>query len=166
MNANIYCNSTRLQEQRDESIFKRPRTPASVPSALQQANFARRSFVEKQLALHLAQFASANTDLGLGQNQVENLVGTLIVSCTQTLQQHRAVHLQETDSIAIQAEAPSAVVEEYTAAEDAERTSSSSGRAIPPSPPHSEQPELSTEQRKELETLQELIRRKLECNKT
>ena len=76
-----------------EGLSKKTRTPASAPSALQQANFARRSFVEKQLALHLAQFASANKDLDLGQDQVENLVGTLIVSCTQFLYQRRAMCL-------------------------------------------------------------------------
>ena len=58
---------------------------ATAPSALQQANFARRSFVEKQLALNLAQFAAANKDLDLGKDQVENLVGTLIVSLTRPL---------------------------------------------------------------------------------
>ena len=62
---------------------KRARLMATAPSALQQANFARRSFVEKQLALNLAQFAAANTDLDLGKDQVENLVGTLIVSLTR-----------------------------------------------------------------------------------
>jgi len=34
------------------------------------------------MALNLAQFASENKDLSLGDDQVENLVGTLIVSCT------------------------------------------------------------------------------------
>ena len=72
--------STRMHEQSSEAISKSVLAPASAPSALQQANFARRSFVEKQLALHLAQFASANQDLDLGEDQVQNLVGTLIVS--------------------------------------------------------------------------------------
>jgi len=69
---------------RDEHVHKKTRIEAKAPSALQQANFARRSFVEQQLALNLAQFASANKDLELGRDQVENLVGTLIVSRRKT----------------------------------------------------------------------------------
>jgi len=53
---------------------------AQAPRQLEQANFARRSFVEKQVALNLAQFAGTNGDLNLGGDQVENLVGALIVS--------------------------------------------------------------------------------------
>lgn len=65
-----------------------------------------------------------------------------------------------------QAEAPAEVVDEMTAAETAENAKSTSS-AIPPSPPSSEQPEaLSTQQRKELQMLQELIRRRLEGIKT
>ena len=75
-------NSSRVQEARSERAYKRARLISSAPSALQQANFSRRSFVEKQLALNLAQFAGANKDLDLGEDQVENLVGTLIVSGT------------------------------------------------------------------------------------
>ena len=52
------------------------------PRQLDQANFARRSIQDQQAALNLAQFAHANKDLGLGRDQVENLVGVLIVSCT------------------------------------------------------------------------------------
>lgn len=65
-----------------------------------------------------------------------------------------------------QAEAPSEVVDEYTAAEDAAKTQSSAS-AVPPSPPSSDHTDqLSAAQRKELQMLQELIRRKLENNKT
>lgn len=65
-----------------------------------------------------------------------------------------------------QAEAPSAVVDEMMAAEDAEKAKSASS-LVPPSPPSSEQTDqLSAEQRKELQMLQELIRRKLESSKT
>lgn len=74
--------STRIQHIRDENAYKRARTAASAPSALQQANFARRSFAEKQFALNLAQFAATNNDLDFGIDQVENLVGALIVSYT------------------------------------------------------------------------------------
>jgi len=70
---------------KSERAYKRARITAKAPSALQQANFSRRSFVEKQLALNLAQFAGANNDLDFGRDQVENLVGTLIVSCTLPL---------------------------------------------------------------------------------
>lgn len=51
----------------------------NAPSALSQANFTRRSIREQQTALSLAQFANANPDLDLGGDQVENLVGALIV---------------------------------------------------------------------------------------
>lgn len=54
------------------------------PSALEQANFAKRSFNEQQIALNLTQFASENQDLNLGGDQVQNLVGTLIVSSFPT----------------------------------------------------------------------------------
>lgn len=66
----------------------------------------------------------------------------------------------------VQAEAPSVVVDDMMAAEDVEKAKSASS-VVPPSPPSSEQTDqLSTEQRKELQMLQELIRRKLENSKT
>ncbi|KAF2173556.1 hypothetical protein M409DRAFT_61920 [Zasmidium cellare ATCC 36951] len=136
--------STRVQQLRDQRAYKRARIDAEtpIPTALEQANFAKRPFNEQQLALNLAQFASDNKDLDLGGDQVQNLVGTLI------------------------AEAPSAVVDEMMAAEDAEKAKSASS-LVPPSPPSSEQTDqLSAEQRKELQMLQELIRRKLENSKT
>ena len=67
-----------------------------------------------------------------------------------------------------QAEAPTEVVDEIMAGEnaDAEKARSASS-AIPPSPPASEQPDmLSDAQRKELLVLQELIRRRLDGGKT
>lgn len=68
--------------------------------------------------------------------------------------------------IVTQAEAPQTVVQKMTAAEDKEHARSASS-AIPPSPPSSEQTDqLSAEQRKNLEMLQELIRRRLEGSKT
>lgn len=72
-------HSTRVQELRSERAFKRAQH-ALAPKPMEQANFARRSFRERQTALQLAQFASAHDDLDLGSDQVENLVGTLIVS--------------------------------------------------------------------------------------
>jgi len=69
----------------------------------------------------------------------------------------------------LQAEAPQEVVEEYMADEGFEKAKSSAAAAIlpPPSPPSSDQTDLlSAEQRKELQMLQELIRRKLEGNKS
>ena len=66
---------------RNEHAHRRARIASQqAPRPLEQANFARRTFQEKQLALNLAQFANANKDMGLGIDQVENLVGTLIVS--------------------------------------------------------------------------------------
>ncbi|KAK1077113.1 hypothetical protein LTR33_008358 [Friedmanniomyces endolithicus] len=135
--------STRMQDIRNQRIHKRPRT--APPSVMQQANFARRSFAEKQLALNLAQFASANKDLELGSDQVANLVGALI------------------------AEAPSEVVEEFMAAEGAakQKANSSAPAVTPPWPPNSDQTDIILAgQRKQLRMLQELIRRKLESSKT
>ena len=132
--------STRVQQLRTENVYKKARIAAAAPSQLGQANFARRSFRDKQMALNLAQFASANQDLDLGSDQVENLVGTLI------------------------AEAPIEVVDEIVAGEaaNAEKARSTSS-AIPPSPPNSEKPDsLSEKQRQELLVLQELIRRRLD----
>lgn len=71
--------SKRVQQLRDERSFQRLRIAKKI-RALERANFAKRPFNEKQLALNLAQFASSNNDLDLGSDQVENLVGTLIVS--------------------------------------------------------------------------------------
>lgn len=161
--------STRVQYLRDVAAAnKRARMLAPTPRTLEQANFAKRPFNEKQLALQLAQFASDNQDLNLGFDQVENLVGALIVS-PFTLPLTRASRPMTSVTVLIllsQAEAPSEVVDEMMAAEDVEKSKSASS-AIPPSPPSSEQPEqLSTEQRKELQLLQELIRRKLENSKT
>ncbi|KAK0937810.1 hypothetical protein LTR29_010595 [Friedmanniomyces endolithicus] len=133
--------STRMQDLRNQRIRKRLRTRTAPPRIMQQANFARRSFAEKQLALNLAQFASANKDLELGSDQVDNLVGALI------------------------AEAPSEVVDEFMAAENAanQKAKASAPAVIPPSPPNSVPTDpISTSQRKQLQMLQELIRRKLE----
>ncbi|KAK3108032.1 hypothetical protein LTR53_017808 [Teratosphaeriaceae sp. CCFEE 6253] len=135
--------NTRWQDIGEERTIKHAQPAAYAPSALQQADFVRRSFVEKQLALNLAQFATANRDLDLGSDQVDKLVAALI------------------------AEAPSEVVDEYTAAEDADEKTKSSITVIPPSPPNSDQTDsLSAAQRTELQMLQELIRRKLEICKT
>ena len=62
-------------------------TPAPpVASTIGQANFTRRSIADQQLAINLARFASANQDLDLSEDRVENLVGALIVSHTQAWQ--------------------------------------------------------------------------------
>lgn len=50
------------------------------PSQLSQDNFARRSFLEQQTALSLIQFSNDQQDLNLSSDQVENLLGALIVS--------------------------------------------------------------------------------------
>ena len=42
--------------------------------------FENRPFLERQAALNLAQFAQSNPDLGLGADQVGDLINTLIVS--------------------------------------------------------------------------------------
>lgn len=81
ISANV-SHSTRVQQLRSESVYKKARIAAAAPRQLAQANFARRSFREQQMALNLAQFASTTQDLDLGSDQVENLVGTLIVSLT------------------------------------------------------------------------------------
>lgn len=78
-------HSTRVQAMRNNHAYRRARIAAQAPRQLQQANFARRSFQEKQLALNLAQFANANKDLGLGGDKVEDLLGTLIVSLSHAL---------------------------------------------------------------------------------
>lgn len=73
-------SSTRVQQLRSENVYKKAKIAAAAPRQLAQANFARRSIREQKMALNLAQFANANQDLDLGSDQVENLVGTLIVS--------------------------------------------------------------------------------------
>jgi hypothetical protein len=124
--------STRAQQIRDERVSNKrvrispsPVSNAPEASVLDLANFANRPFDEQQMALNLAQFAKGNdnSDLNLGADRVQNLVGTLI------------------------AEAPPKVVEEMMASADAE----TSDQTEP----------ISTQERKELEVLQELIRRKL-----
>ncbi|KAK5168646.1 uncharacterized protein LTR77_005955 [Saxophila tyrrhenica] len=138
--------NTRVQQLRSQHAYDTARAiaqePGNEPGPLEQANFAKRSFRDKKMALNLAQFASENSDLTLGADQVANLVGALI------------------------AEAPGDVVDGMTAAENAVKKRSA-GSTIPPSPPVSEQTEaLTAEQRKELEMLQELIRRRLAGGKT
>jgi len=77
-----YHRSACMQRLKCEHTNRTAHIDRAKPSALKQANFAKRSFAEKQLALNLAQFADANNDLDLGKDQVENLVGALIVSRT------------------------------------------------------------------------------------
>lgn len=167
-------HSTRIQQLRDQRAHRRlEQVAATYPSALEQANFAKRPFNEQQIALNLAQFASENKDLDLGNDQVENLVGALIVSPRRPLalafSPYKATwqnDVSDDTNAVLQAEAPSEVVDEMMAAEDAEKTKSASS-VIPPSPPSSEQTlELSPGQRRELHMLQELIRRKLEGSKS
>ena len=69
-----------MQEIRNEAAHRRARAAAAPPRQLEQANFARRSFRDKQTALILAQFASSNKDLDLDGDQIETLLATLIVS--------------------------------------------------------------------------------------
>lgn len=151
-------------------MTKSERGEITAPSALEQANFSRRSFLEKQLALNLTQFGNVDKDLNLGRDQLENLLGMLIVSSPRP-HDLMAVPSDSHDVSAIllthtvlssQAEAPVEVVKDMMAAEDAEHVRSAVS-AIPPSPPSSEQPDLlSSQQRRELQILQELIRRRLE----
>lgn len=81
----IKFHSERIQLLRNEAAYRRgylaseARRVPEAPRVLEQANFSRRSFVEQQTALNLAQFANANEDLNLSKDQVTNLVGTLIV---------------------------------------------------------------------------------------
>ncbi|KAK5114509.1 hypothetical protein LTR62_002444 [Meristemomyces frigidus] len=123
-----------------EHVTKHATHTAQIP-ALQQANFTRHSFDEQQVALNLAQFATANQDLDLGSDKVQDLVGTLI------------------------AEAPAEVVDGYMASADNVEMKETAP-TVPLSPPTSEETDqLSAEQRKQLLNLQELIRRKLENSK-
>ena len=64
-------------------------------SLLRRNDFTKRSFLEKKTALSLVQLADQNKDFALGGEAVENLLGTLI------------------------AEAPSDVVAQFTADEQA-----------------------------------------------
>lgn len=75
-------HSTRIQELRDERAYARRQmlNAANKSSLLKQANFAKRPFIEQQLALNLAQLATDNKELDLSEDQVENLIGVLIVS--------------------------------------------------------------------------------------
>ena len=69
--------------ERDEHVSKKVRPNTDKPGILGRANFSSRPFAEKQTALNLAQFANANKDLDFGESQIENLVGTLMVSQSQ-----------------------------------------------------------------------------------
>lgn len=75
-------SSTRVQQLRTQHAYSTAYAMAQAPRQLDQANFAKRSFRDKQTALILAQFANENKDLAFGSDRVETLVGTLIVSCT------------------------------------------------------------------------------------
>lgn len=76
-------HSSRIQKHYNDSAYrKRPRLAdmSRPPRLLEKASFAKRPMNEQQAALNLAQFATDNADLNLGADQVQNLVGTLIVS--------------------------------------------------------------------------------------
>ncbi len=51
----------------------------AASSTTLKGSLENRPFVDCQAALSLTQFSQANTDLNLSSDQVENLVGTLIV---------------------------------------------------------------------------------------
>lgn len=140
---------------------------------LSQPNFIRRSIREQQTAISLAQFANANPDLDLGGDRVENLVGALIVSspamlrlvsCRSMTSTYPLSEMHKsTDTFLLQAEAPEQVIDDIAAGEG-QNVTHTNGIKASPSPPNSQQQNksLSPEQRKELEMLQELIKRKLQ----
>ena len=64
--------TTRAQEERQMHLV--------AAAKAQKEAFAKRPLAERQAAYHLAAFAQANPAGGLDSNQVENLIGTLIVS--------------------------------------------------------------------------------------
>ncbi len=122
-------------------------TPA-VPLNTNSANattpppFNQHSFIEQQTALHLAQLAQTNSDLGLNSNKVTNLIGALI------------------------AEAPETVVSLYAGKPIDTSNSKGKGKAATPEADPEEKPakqdnSLPEDERRFLEALQELIRRKL-----
>lgn len=55
-------------------------TRLAAAEAKVKANFERRPFNERQVALNLAQLASGDTEMDLSVDQIENLTRTLIVS--------------------------------------------------------------------------------------
>lgn len=57
-----------------------PPAKQSAPQRLNQPDFTRLSFLEQKTALSLVQFATQETSLDLSGDQVENLLGVLIVS--------------------------------------------------------------------------------------
>lgn len=151
--------NTRVQQLRDDHVYQKRARLSRSHTPRGPAAFSQRPIQDQQAAMHLAQFASQNNDLDLGVDQVQNLVGALIVST------RRPSTMPSTPAnLFIQAEAPAEVVKSMT---DAATQAASNSAAAPLSPPSSEQvEELSAEQRKELEMLQELIRRRLEGSKT
>lgn len=56
---------------------------ASAQAQAETKNFQKRPFAERKAALNLAQFARQNQDLNISADQIENLLGTLIVSSCQ-----------------------------------------------------------------------------------
>ena len=109
-------------------------TSTSPPPPL----FNQHTFLEHQTALHLAQLSQTQPDLGLGSNNVTNLVGALI------------------------SEAPADVVSLVDGQPiDTSKSPKGKGKAKATSPPVEAENSLPDDERRLLEALQELIRRKL-----
>ena len=112
--------------------------PAITTASPPPSSFDQHTFLEHQTALHLAELSQTQPDLGLGSNKVTNLVGALI------------------------SEAPADVVSLLDGQPiDPPRSPKGKGKAKATSPEVEAENSLPDDERRLLEALQELIRRRL-----
>ncbi|KAG8628676.1 hypothetical protein KVT40_002541 [Elsinoe batatas] len=114
-----------------------PAKRTRINSSFLRAELNSRAVAERQAALELVQFASQQNDISIAPEHVENLIYTLT------------------------AEAPKEVIDQIAGDED-ESNLTNGLASPPPSDKSGATASLSDKQRKELEALQELIKRRLE----
>ncbi|KAF4547448.1 PHD-finger domain-containing protein 3 [Elsinoe fawcettii] len=127
----------RVRSLEDGEAYLPPAKRTRIDSRVLRAELNSRAITERQAALELVQFASQQNDISIAPESVENLIYTLT------------------------AEAPKEVVDQIAGDEDERNLTN--GLASPPSSDGSGvAASLTRKQRKDLEALQELIKRRLE----
>ena len=87
-NANIYARSYHeetLQRQRAARARQERQRRLIAAEKARKEGFDKRSLVERKTALNLVQLAQVNQDGGLDPDRVENLISTLIVCISKSL---------------------------------------------------------------------------------
>ncbi|PNS20711.1 hypothetical protein CAC42_2956 [Sphaceloma murrayae] len=129
----------RIRRLEQNGAYFPPAKRTRIDSRYLRAQFNSHGVHDRSTALRLIQFATQQNDLNVSSTDIENLIDNLL------------------------AEAPQDVINRM--AEDEDESNLANGLASPPPSDGSSAPgSLTGKQRKELEALQELIRRKLQQN--